>query len=261
MTLFASDLDRTLIFSPRFLGETPVEECVLMESLGERPIAYMTKVAFERLQEVIKSYQFIPVTTRNREEFRRLPAFQSVEYAIVNNGGTILINGVEHEEWTRHIETKITELSLTHQEIKEEFDRYYPDAFKVTRLSDELIWVFVQEIEKELPDFASVQQSFLDKGWKVEKTGRKVYIIPHFLSKWAAVAYVQKLLGIPSVIAAGDSRMDYDLVYGARKSFIPKHGEIAEHNLVHAITTMESGIKAGEEIITSVIDELKKQVI
>ena len=75
--LFASDLDRTLIYSPRtFDGEELKEEVCSVEIYENKPISFMTKNALMMLKELTKRLLFVPVTTRTKLQYLRIHLFQ-----------------------------------------------------------------------------------------------------------------------------------------------------------------------------------------
>jgi len=59
---------------------------------------------------------------------------------------------------------------------------------------------------------------------------------------------------VKMVAGAGDSILDWDFLKNCQHRFVPNHGELAKH-LVNvsggrtSILTMNSGVRAGEEII------------
>ncbi|HJV17288.1 MAG TPA: hypothetical protein VJ546_07900, partial [Bacillales bacterium] len=65
--IFATDLDRTLIYSNRALEEfgAPEKSALLpVEKKDEKWISFMTKASFDLLKEIYNRFLFIPVTTR-----------------------------------------------------------------------------------------------------------------------------------------------------------------------------------------------------
>jgi len=91
--IFATDLDRTLIFSEAFLEESKVSYQSI-EIYKEKPISYISDQAIELLKELSKRVNIIPVTTRNYEQYHRIELFYEVftpETYIINNGGSIYV--------------------------------------------------------------------------------------------------------------------------------------------------------------------------
>jgi hypothetical protein len=71
--IFASDLDRTIIFTQKFIKSSDdLNNIVCIEEKNSKPISYMTKKSLEMINEIKNKYVFIPVSTRGMEEFQRI---------------------------------------------------------------------------------------------------------------------------------------------------------------------------------------------
>ena len=103
MDLFASDLDNTLIFSHRHREEGDV--CV--ERLEGREQSFCTSREPALLARVRERAEFIPVTTRSVEQYRRIqwPPDCAPRYAVTDNGGILLCDGVEDPRWREETRT------------------------------------------------------------------------------------------------------------------------------------------------------------
>lgn len=254
--IFASDLDRTLVYSKKFCGDIP---SVCVEVVKGKNQSFMTERALKLLKDISNNMEFIPVTTRSKEELDRITSLKelSYTYAIINNGGRIFINNKEDERWTNLLAEKIIEIDVNLDDIYKLFKMKFPNTpFIKEKCSDERIWVFVQDVESPLENFEEVKSYFFDLGWRMAKTGRKIYLMPLCMDKWEALKYINEhYLGYSSIIASGDSIMDLTMVANANIGIIPEHGEIAyEHGV---ITTRNSGILAGEEIISYVYNQMQ----
>lgn len=93
--LIFSDLDGTLIFSAS--RKQPGD--IVCEYKDNREISCITK----RQAELLPGLAIVPVTTRSIEQYRRIrfPEGFSPEYALTDNGGTLLVNGVPDPDWAR----------------------------------------------------------------------------------------------------------------------------------------------------------------
>ena len=68
MILFASDLDNTLIYSyKREIGKK-----VLVETMGEKELSFMTENTWRLLKELPPHMMFVPVSTRSEEQYKRI---------------------------------------------------------------------------------------------------------------------------------------------------------------------------------------------
>ena len=103
MNIFATDLDRSLMFSSKFLEEGMKSVCI--ETLEGKEISYMLEESLNLLDKVkgTSGLGFIPVTTRSVEQYKRVSSIQDCEYAITTNGGVILHKGKKYDKWEKHI--------------------------------------------------------------------------------------------------------------------------------------------------------------
>ncbi|HPZ06534.1 MAG TPA: HAD family hydrolase [Candidatus Eremiobacteraeota bacterium] len=264
--IFVSDLDRTLIFSRRFLIPGNI---ILVEKAENREISYMTGQAINLLKEIMKAIVFIPVTTRIVQQFKRISLFQSdivPEYAVTSNGGRILVKGEIDEEWDSCIMKRMKDV-LHPSEIFQKFERII-DSCRVNscRLCDDMFWTVIMEenyiLEEELYNYINWASN---NKWKILLSGRKLYILPEFINKWNAVEYINRKLGYKKIISAGDSLVDYELLKKSSLAFVPSHGEIRKYMEVNNIKedhirfTESTGIMAGEEILRSLCEYVKSE--
>ena len=89
------------------------------------------------------------------------------------------------------------------------------------------------------------------RGWTVSLQGRKLYAVPRPLTKSAALAEVAAATGADTVLAAGDSLLDVDLLLAADAGSTPGHGELADSGWTapHVTALGAGGVAAGEEIL------------
>lgn len=89
-----------------------------------------------------------------------------------------------------------------------------------------------------------------ERGWRTSLQGRKVYCLPTGLTKAAAAAEVARRAGAPTMLAAGDSLLDIELLEAADLSIRPAHGELHDTGWTSPATavTAARGITAGQEI-------------
>lgn len=97
LNIFATDLDRTLIYSNRAFDNNNHFICV--EHINAKEITYMTQESIRLLHKLKEKVMIIPVTTRSIEQFKRVTIVSDSKYAITSNGGTILKNGKILKEW------------------------------------------------------------------------------------------------------------------------------------------------------------------
>lgn len=232
--LLATDLDRTMIYSRRFLDDPSHAVCV--EVYKGEPISFMSPGAATRLAAVADAYHVVPATTRTVEQFRRvqLPG-APYRHAVTSNGGTILCDGVPDVTWSATIASRIAETSVPLAEVSAALQaRIGDDWVRSFRVAEDLFCYLVVD-EESLPiDFMPQWKDWCaPRGWVVSRQGRKIYSVPSSLCKSRAVAEVRhrlieggELAPSARLLAAGDGALDIGLLESADVAIRPSHGEL-----------------------------------
>jgi hydroxymethylpyrimidine pyrophosphatase-like HAD family hydrolase len=261
--IFASDLDRTLIYSKKSMA-LPSDQSVkyrLVETLDDKEISYMSETAINLLTLLNEEINFIPITTRTIEQFKRIKIFQKEicpRYAVTTNGASILEHGKLDEAWKNKITKEVTDSCLTMNDFLNEFQQFASGEWvKSSKAADDIFsYCILDEAkipEKDLEAFGEWGKS---QGWTVSRQGRKLYFIPAPVNKGAALHYLKEKLDNPYTFAAGDSYLDYSLLVQAHRSFIPLHGQLMSQLIeeVHIKPTTQKGMLASEEMLQYVLD-------
>ncbi|MFE7105297.1 HAD family hydrolase [Streptomyces sp. NPDC057575] len=258
VTLVASDLDRTLIYSTAALQlampDAAAPQLLCVEVYDHKPLSYLTETAAALLDELARTTVFVPTTTRTREQYGRihLPG-PAPRFAICANGGHLLVDGESDPDWQRQVARRLAEEAAPLAEIRAHLlDAADPAWLLKERVAEDLFAYLVVERPllpedwvKELGEWA------LTRGWTVSLQGRKIYAVPGPLTKSAAMNEVARRTGATLTLAAGDSLLDADLLLAADRAWRPAHGELADTgwSAPHAEVTAERGVAAGEEIL------------
>jgi hypothetical protein len=265
--LAASDLDRTLIYSPSALALTMPDEhaprLLCVEVNEARPLSFMTETAAWLLARLAAAAEFVPATTRTRKQYRRINLPGPVpRFAITANGGHILVKGRTDHDWHTEMRRRLEESSAPLAEIRDYLARTAdPLWLRKERIAEDLFVYLVVERSlvpegwvKDLAEWAD------ERGWGVSFQGRKIYAVPKPLTKSAALAEVVRRTGAEHVLAAGDSLLDADLLLAAHTGWRPGHGELADSGWsaphIHALDT--AGIAAGEEILRRMLSATER---
>ena len=175
--LIFSDLDGTLIFSA--LRKQPGD--IVCEYKDTREISCITK----RQAELLPGLEIIPVTTRSIEQYRRIrfPEGFSPEYALTDNGGTLLVNGVPDPEWARRTMRLVQESSRGLERCRSVMEQDPGRNFEIRMVDGMFLFTKSTEPESMLRRLNEVS------GAEVScfATGAKVYALPAGLCKGAAV--------------------------------------------------------------------------
>ncbi len=257
----ASDLDRTLLYSPAALmlpvPDQDAPRLLCVEVYQGRPLSFLTETAAGHVAALNEAGKLVPVTTRTTAQFQRinLPG-PPAKFALCANGGRLLRDGVEDLDFTAAVTRRLAEASGPLQEVSQWLQAAAraagADGFlRSVRDAEGLFCYAVVERDampsgwvEELTGFAG------ERAWGVSVQGRKVYVVPTALTKAAAAREVADMLGCRHLLAAGDSLLDQDLLEAADEAIRPAHGELADVGWTseHVRVTATSGVMAGEEI-------------
>ncbi|WP_419960774.1 HAD family hydrolase [Psychrobacillus sp. BM2] len=264
--LFASDLDRTLIYSKNSRGqEVGEQDFAAVEWVDEKPTAFMTNKGLQLFQQIASSITFLPVTTRTAEQYNRITGlFHTAEkpkYAIVSNGAVILEDGNPLAEWSDKVIAQMQQDLTSIEHVLPQLDSYKKNKFvlKVMQAESWFVYLIIDEHTFSVEDFENLSEIFYQQGFTLSHQGRKVYIMPTCINKSTALQFVKERIAATTVIAAGDSMLDYEMVLKANQGFIPSHGEaiLKGGDLPsHVSITNQAGVLAGEEILNKVSDYL-----
>ncbi|MNB72164.1 hypothetical protein D3C75_187480 [compost metagenome] len=230
--IYASDLDRTLIYSPAALGVPENTPGLLpAESDGGRTLSYISAAALEALSGLPPEVVFIPVTTRTVAQYRRIELFRDLvipEYAVTSNGGTILVNGAVDREWQAGMEAKVKAGSASAAEVRTiVLEALRQEWIASERWCDEFFFTFVVHRDLIPAETAlALSDRLYGLGWRVSLQGRKLYAVPAAVSKSEAVLHISSRLGRRVMVASGDSLLDRSLLDIADCAIVPPHGEI-----------------------------------
>ncbi len=261
--LFASDLDRTLIYSKRFLDKYK-KRPLLIETKDDKEISFITELSISILKKIANRILFIPVTTRTIEQYKRISFLKNTiipKYAIVSNGGNILVNGKIDSYWAKIISLKLKSECISTKKVLERFGEIKNNDWVYKQMkADNLFYYYI--IDKDnipLDEIADFKKWLLKHGWNISIQGRKLYLIPGFINKLSAVKYIKNKTQKKKVIASGDSLLDLSMLEHADIAFCPSHGEIynsyKEGYLKvpkHIVFTDNQGMSASEEILKEV---------
>ncbi|MFD5871031.1 HAD family hydrolase [Streptomyces sp. NPDC060322] len=258
VTLVASDLDRTLIYSAASLQLTMPDEqaprLLCVEVYGGAPLCYMTETAAALLDELARTTVFVPTTTRTREQYGRihLPG-PAPRYAICANGGHILVDGVSDPDWQAQVAGRIADECATLAEVRAHLQAVGDPSWLLKERVAEDLFAYLVVDRGALPEgWVKELSAWADpRGWTVSLQGRKIYAVPKPLTKSAAMREVARRCGATLTLAAGDSLLDADLLLAAHKAWRPGHGELADCGWGAPNTEVlrERGGAAGEEIL------------
>ncbi|WP_051835804.1 hypothetical protein [Streptomyces sp. NRRL WC-3549] len=258
VTLVASDLDRTLIYSAAALqlamDDEQAPRLLCVEVYGRAPLSYMTEEAAALLDTLARTTVFVPTTTRTREQYRRihLPG-PPPRYAICANGGHLLVDGVSDEDWQRQVAARLASECASLAEVRAHLLATADPAWLLKERVAEDVFAYLVVDRAALPgEWVRELAAWAGpRGWTVSLQGRKIYAVPEPLTKSAAMREVARRCGATTTLAAGDSLLDSDLLLAADRAWRPAHGELADSgwDAPNTEALEERGVAAGEEIL------------
>lgn len=229
MKIFNVDLDNTLIYSYKHdIGRDKIN----VELYNGREISYITKKTFELLNGISRKYLIVPTTTRTKEQYERIfLGIGKIKFALVCNGGVLLIDGKKDESWYKLSKQLISEsvcellkgISYLEKERSRKFEvRFIEELFVFTKCDEP------ETVVCKLKD--KLDLSLVN----VFNNGVKVYIVPKKLDKGTAVMrfrkYIEKKESVEEVVAAGDSEFDISMIECADKGMVPE-GFISRYDI------------------------------
>ena len=200
---------------------------------------------------------FVPVTTRTRAQFARvqLPG-RGRGYEVTTNGAVIIHNGEVDEDWRQHINRSLQGGCAPLNEVMKQLARLTRHGGVLRIHSAEDVFSYAIVDRKALPE---EELHRLDlwcglRGWSTSLQGRKLYCVPHTVTKEAATAEIRKRTGSQLLVTAGDSVLDAGLIKAGDIAFRPAHGELEESRFTsqNLTPTLAVGLLAGEEILHAV---------
>ncbi|WP_139981262.1 hypothetical protein [Nocardioides litoris] len=242
--MIASDIDRTLLWSHKRVGDVPLEDLVVCEVLDGRDWAYVTRTAYAALEG---RPDLVLCTTRTPAQVLRL-TLPSYKRVLCLNGGALLVDGVPDPD-----HAQATEALVAQRRPMAEFAQrvaHLVEAPHVRGLRDadgtfayfllngepvEAAWV------EELEAVAAAD------GWRLTHEQTKVYAMPDTLTKEAGLARLVELDDDPLVAAAGDSLLDDGMLRMAEHALVPRGAYLETHGWDGPLTDA-TGVLAGEEV-------------
>lgn len=213
MIVFHTDLDNTLIYSYKHdIGEQ--KRCV--EIYQGREISYVTQETYrllKRLSEWKNQVIIVPTTTRTIEQYQRIDlGVGAFGYALVCNGGVLLVNGIEDENWYRGSLERIRDSKSELDNALKFLEKDTRRSFELRFIKDLFLFTKCEQPEAVVEDLRTIlNRNVVD----VFNNGVKVYVVPKALDKGKAVERFRSYIGADYVIAAGDSEFDRPMLEAA----------------------------------------------
>lgn len=218
MIIFHTDLDRTLIYSRNVDIES---KKICVEAKDGEEFSFMTEYGYRMLHKLKEKIMIIPTTTRCIRQYNYIDLGYIPEYALVSNGGILLVNGFLDEKWYN----ESLEISKKARKEIAKVDNILKrlDFENITRMEDELFLMIRSENPHKLGEI--LEQELDREKVDIFSNRIKVYVIPKGIDKGNAMKRFRKLIeqkiDITKTISAGDSDMDIPMLREADVAFAP----------------------------------------
>lgn len=239
MIILHSDLDNTLIYSYKHdIGRR--KKCV--EIYQDREVSFMTEKSYDLLKSVNDKVVFVPTTTRTVEQYGRIDlGIGNIEYALVCNGGVLLVNGREDEAWYRESVRLTADCREELDKAQEILEGDIHRNFEIRNIRQ--LFLFTKSDAPEKSAESLVKMLDMERV-DVMCNGVKVYVVPKKLSKGTALKRFREKVHGEKVIAAGDSEFDISMLREADVALAP--AELADIYFIN-----EDVIRMGENAVFS----------
>ena len=214
--LFACDIDNTLIYSKKH----PHHGWPCVEWIHEKEQAFMSPKTCELLCEIVPHVLFVPVTSRSVEQYLRIqwPQGAMPHLAITTHGARLLTPCSEDALWQDETQAHIAEWYIELHRMQKLLE---PNpSFIRCRLVDEA-YLFVYCA----PGMDAVAMGDEIKAMtplSVCVGGKKIYLLPPTLHKGTALQRLRQRFPQHTIIAAGDSNMDAEMLNEADHAIFPE---------------------------------------
>lgn len=260
--LVTTDLDRTLIFSPRATellgGGLPRSVVEVHEG---RVISEMADVVRDGLAELARfpaAVTVVPTTTRTVRQLQRIELPFTPRFSIAASGGVVLEHGRVDEGWSRDTAARLARCAPV-AEVRAVLDALV-DAGVVLRAhtaEDLFCYGIVDPARFGPEEVERLTALLLPRSWRVAHQGTKVYALPDALHKAHAIAHVRERLAaeagdVPALLAAGDTWLDAEMLALADRGWVPAGSEISRSGpppWPHVSLTGSPGHAAAAEIV------------
>jgi hypothetical protein len=236
--MVTTDLDRTLIFSPRATAQLGgALPRLVVEVLEGRVISEMADVVRDRLAELARlpaaELVIVPTTTRTARQVQRIDLPFVPRFLIASSGGVVLENGRVDQDWAEATADRLRECAPA-AEVRAVLDGLVADGtvLRAYTADDQFCYAIVDP-ERFTPEHVEeLTASLVPRSWRVAHQGAKVYVLPDALHKAHAIAHVRDRLAdelgaVPTLLAAGDTWLDAEMLELADRGWVPAGSEIA----------------------------------
>jgi hydroxymethylpyrimidine pyrophosphatase-like HAD family hydrolase len=240
---------------------------MVIEYVNNSPYSFITKKSFEILKEISSSNIFIPCTTRTLEQFERITLKEmgvGYKYAVVSNGGNIIVDGKPDKKWNKDLKKKIKSecppFGLVNKHILKSNAQY--NFLLESKIAEDIFLYYIID-NSAIPDFEviALKEYFKKFNFNLSLDGKKLYLMPVFVDKSIALKRVLEEIGSYSkLLCSGDSMLDLEMLLSSDFGFVPSEGEIINSIINdglmlpdHLVFSDEKCLMCSDEILSKVL--------
>lgn len=256
--IFASDLDRTLIFSRRRLD--PAGPAVIPAEFRQgEPFGFLTPGALEALRTLQQKTVFFLNTMRGLEQARRVEfvADGSCSYLALQNGLYLYRKGREDQDWSAYVRRTVSELPLGLSDGADKVLKMLPGIECLSRQYEYLAVFFADESAFDDAACAQLAEELARLGWALCRQRRKLYLFPLAIDKGAVLERVRDWEDGAEAAGFGDSGFDLPMLRVCRTAWSLRDCELWGRDWGFPIRFSNAPAQAGtEEVLRQVEAEL-----
>ncbi|MGN0298987.1 MAG: HAD hydrolase family protein [Lachnospiraceae bacterium] len=191
-----------------------------MEWYQGRQVSFITPKTYEYLLSLEKKVLIVLTTTRTLEQYQRIDLeISRLPYALICNGGVLLVDGKEDEAWYRQSQLLIEESMEILEWARVLLEKEKRRCFELRLIRKLFLFTKCNEpasVAEDLKKQLDLQQV------DVFLNGIKVYVVPKKLHKGMAVRRFRKYISPDFVFAVGDSLFDVPMLEEADCGLAPE---------------------------------------
>ncbi|MGL4758461.1 MAG: HAD hydrolase family protein [Patescibacteria group bacterium] len=212
VTPLVTDLDSTMIYLQSM--NTRIDPHLLVNTdWVERRKMHIQ--CMKRSQEIIKTLadqdRIVAITTRSESQFKRTSLSTLFKVAIYDNGYSIEINGQKDNDWSNILANIISKNPRTTKQCQQDFISRVGPEF-IHKVDEFEVFSIVYLVPERVDWVKANFDSFAYEGMKTSLQEVKFYIIPDAITKGHALTHLANKMGWNSVITAGDSLPDLEMM-------------------------------------------------
>lgn len=261
--LVTTDLDRTLIFSPRATAELGgALPRSVVEVLDGRVISEMADVVRDGLAGLARlpaaTLTVVPTTTRTARQAQRIDLPFLPRFLIASSGGVVLEDGRIDPVWAATTARRLQDCAPA-AEVRGVLDALVGDGtvLRAYTADEQFCYAIVDPGTFTVEHVEELTSALVPRSWRVAHQGTKVYVLPDALHKAHAIGYVRDRLAdelgeLPTLLAAGDTWLDAEMLELADSGWVPLGSEIASATPLpwpHVAVTDAPGHAAAAQIV------------